>query len=60
MSRKIFVTTSPKTLKLSETALSTGGVITAPAPLERMKLLILSLSTALRAAGAGQGWGWSR
>lgn len=46
-----------KTLKLTQTFLSTGGGIAAPAPLERVKPLVLTCALAqpLAAAEAGQG-----
>lgn len=58
-SSPLFVTVTAKILKLSETFLSTGVVIAAPAPLERLKPLILTCALAqpLSAAEAGQGMG---
>lgn len=55
----LFVTIPAKTLKLTETFLSTGVVFAAPGPLERLKPLLLTgaLAEPLCAAEAGQGMG---
>lgn len=52
--KDFFVAICAQTLKLSESALSTGVAITAPASLERMKLLILSSASAQLCLQQGQ------